>query len=165
MTIPLERLRDFPHTVPGPGHISLAVARHQASSWPSSEVNAYAEHRAALLHMLVDESEVAVDSWGETDAAYPREVVEIVLGLGPTVIATFGAILAALISRPRKAEPVLPMGPKPPPDTDVTLPGIAVLRPDGARLSITYRDGLKPGRDQQPADGLPGRRPTRRNVT
>lgn len=144
MTIPLERLRDFPHTVPGPGHISLAVARHQASSWPSSEVDAYAEHRAALLHMLVDESEVAVDSWGETDAAYPREVVEIVLGLGPTVIATFGVVLAALISRPRKAEPVLPIGPKPPPDTDVALPGIAVLRPDGARLSLTYRDGLKP---------------------
>lgn len=144
MTIPLERLRDFPHTVPGPGHISLAVARHEAPSWPSPEVNAYAEHRAALLHMLVDESEAAVDSWGETDGAYPREVVEIVVGLGPAVISTFGVVLAALISRPRKAEPALPTGPEPPPDTNVALPGIAVLRPDGARLSITYRDGLKP---------------------
>jgi hypothetical protein len=107
-------------------------------------VNAYAEHRAALLHRLVDESGVVVDSWGETDATYPREVVEIVLGLGPTVIATFGAVLAALISRPKKAEPVQPTGPRPPPDTNVALPGIAVLRPDGARLSITYQDGLKP---------------------
>jgi len=116
MTIPLDRLRDFPHKTPGPGEISLAVARHQAERWPSPEVTAYAQHRAQLVHQLVDDTGVSVTSWGETDGEYPREVVEIVLALAVPLISSIGVVLAAWISRPSKAKrDVKPDRPKPPP--------------------------------------------------
>lgn len=140
MTIPLDRLRDFPQTVPAGGQISIAFARHQAPGWPSAEVEAYARHRSQLIHRLVDDSGAQVQSWGETDGTQPREVVEIVVALGPTLIATLGTVLTAWIVHRNKAVPVEPLGPPPPPDTNAVLPGVSILRADGARLQITYRD-------------------------
>jgi hypothetical protein len=64
MTIPLDRLRTFEGTPPPHGHISIAVARHQASTWPSPEVEEYAKERAEVLHRLVEEWGVPVTSWG-----------------------------------------------------------------------------------------------------
>ncbi len=146
MTIPLERLRAFEFTTPGPGEISLAVARHQAEGWPSSEVDAYAQHRAQLIHQLVDDTGVPVISWGETDGKIPREVVQVTLDLAvlaEPIITSIGVVLAAWISRPRKRKgEVAPDRPKPPPDTNALLPGIAIKRHDGAEFMITYRDDL-----------------------
>jgi len=144
MTIPLQRLREFEHTTPGPGQISLTVARHQSAVWPSAEVTAYADHRSQLIHRLVDDTGVTVVSWGETDGQHPREVVEVVLAVVPAAIGALGVVLAAWISRPKRNEPLEPAGPKPPPDTNVALPGISLRRHDGTQLQVTYRDDLKP---------------------
>lgn len=143
MTIPLDRLRDFPFRAPGEGEISLAIARHQAAQWPSPEVTAYARHRSQLVHQLVEDTGVSVSSWGETDGEYPREVVEIVLALTLATIPAVATILAAWISRrPRKTETVEPDRPKPPADTAALLPGFSIRRSNGDELTMTYRDGL-----------------------
>lgn len=146
MTIPLDRLRDFPQATPAEGQIAIAFARHQAARHPSPEVDAYAAHRAQLVHQLVDDSGVTVVSWGETDGAYPREVVEIVVAVGPTLIATLGGVLTTWIVHRGKGKPaeqtVDPPAPPPPPDTRAALPGVSIRRADGARLQITYRDGF-----------------------
>ncbi|MGH4009132.1 MAG: hypothetical protein ACRDTH_13420 [Pseudonocardiaceae bacterium] len=143
MTIPLQRLRDFELTTPGPGEISLAVARHEAEAWPSPEANAYAQHRAQLIHQLVDDTGVPVISWGETDSKSPREVVQVILELGPTLISSIGVVLAAWIIRPPKPRGEVELDrPKPPPDTNALLPGIAIKRHNGDKLMITYRDSL-----------------------
>jgi hypothetical protein len=139
MTIPLDRLRDYPQTVPGAGQVAIAFARHQAPRWPSPDVEAYARHRSQLIHELIDDTGVTVESWGETDSAYPREVVEIVVELGPTLIATLGTVLTTWILHGKKAKPT---GPPPPRDTTAALPGVSILRPDGARLQLTYRDQM-----------------------
>jgi hypothetical protein len=142
MTLPLRRLREFELTRPGPGQISLAVARHEATTWPSKQVSAYARHRARLLHELVDETGMPVVSWGETDGEVPREVVEVILEMVP-LVSSIATLMAAWVSRPRKANrEAPPERPDPPPDTQVLLPGIAARRHDGAELRITYRDGL-----------------------
>jgi hypothetical protein len=143
VTIPLDRLRDYPRTSPPEGQVTIAFARHQAQHWPSAEVEAYAQHRSQLIHQLVDDTGVTVASWGETDGAHPREVVEIVVAVGPTLIATLGSVLTAWIVHRGKAKPVAsPAGPPPPRDTTAALPGASILRADGARLQLTYRDPL-----------------------
>ena len=143
MTIPLSRLRTWPLTTPDTGQITIAVARHEAESSTDTIIGEYAKHRAQLLHQLVDGSGVLVTSWGETDIKYPREVVEIILVVSPPLIAAIAVVLAAWISRPRTQNTKTEEDrPKPPPSTDVLLPGIAIKRPDGAELRLTYRDGL-----------------------
>jgi len=91
--IPLDRLRDFTLTTPEPGQISLAVARHQANSWPSDEVTAYAQDRSRLLYQLVDDAAIPVVSWGETDGRIPREVVQMVIGISGPIISAIGVVL------------------------------------------------------------------------
>jgi hypothetical protein len=143
MTIPLDRLRDFELTPPGPGEISIAVARHEAAVWPSPEVFAYAQHRAQLIHELVEDTDVRVVSWGETDGNEPREVVEVIVAVAPAVISSVAAFLAAWVSRPRRAqretEADAPMRPQ---VAESPLPGIRIRRNTGDELHITYRDGL-----------------------
>jgi hypothetical protein len=69
--------------------------------------------------------------------------VEIVVALCPTLVATLGSVLTTWIVHRSKAKPVeLPAGPPPPPDTTAALPGVSILRADGARLQLTYRDPL-----------------------
>ncbi len=143
MTIPLQRLREFEHTRPGPGQLSLVVARHQAATWPSADVTAYADHRSQLIHRMVDDTGVRVVSWGETDGPYPREVVELVVELVPAAIEALGLVLAAWIARPKRGQRVEPTAPPAPADTRVALPGVSLVRDDGSQLQITYRDGLK----------------------
>lgn len=147
MTYPLKRLSEWQFTAPGPGQISLAVARHEAPAWPSPEVYAYAGHRSELLHQLVDETGAPVVSWGNTDGEHPQEVVEIVLAIAMIVVPAAVTLITAWIARPRKTkdkttEQPAPERPAPPPDTDVLLPGIAMKRHDGTELRITYRDNL-----------------------
>lgn len=44
--------------------------------------------RSKLVHGLVDTLGLEVKDWGETDAAYPREIVEIVIALGGAGVFT-----------------------------------------------------------------------------
>lgn len=46
------------------------------------------KERARLLHTLVDAVDVEVVDWGDTDGAYPREVVEIIAALGSAGVFT-----------------------------------------------------------------------------
>lgn len=142
MTIPLDRLRDFPLATPEPGQISFAVARHEAEFWPSDEVTAYAQDRSRLLHQLVDDAGIQVESWGETDGPIPREVVEMIIAISGPIISAIGVVVAAWIGRTRKAKEADLVAPKPPPETNAALPGMTFKRPDGAELMITYRDQL-----------------------
>lgn len=50
--------------------------------------------RSRLMHNLADALELEVKDWGETDVAYPREVVEIIVALGSAGI--FTALVSAL---------------------------------------------------------------------
>ena len=146
MTIPLERLREFELATPRPRQISLAVARHQAPIWPSDDVNEYAKHWSRLVHQLVDDTGVEAAAWGETDGKYPREIVEVILdlpALAAPVISTLGVVLAAWISRPRRAsQHQQPDRPPPPRDTDARLPGFTLKRYNGDELRVTYRDEM-----------------------
>lgn len=142
MSIPLDRLREYPQRWPDPGQVSLAFARHQAASWPSPEVVQYARQRSDLIHQLVDDTGVPVVSWGQTDGDHPREVVEIAVVVVPAVISALSVVLAALISRPPRSRSGTPAVPAPPPGMETALPGIAVRREDGAVLQLTYRDHI-----------------------
>lgn len=153
MTIPLERLREFALTTPDPGQISLAVARHEAPTSPSKEVDEYAKHRARLIHQLVDDTGVDVASWGEADGEYPREVVQVILdlpALAAPIISSLGVVLAAWIGRPRGTSRHQELDrPAPPKDTDALLPGFTLRRHNGDELSVTYRDELSHEQIQQ----------------
>lgn len=140
MTIPLARLKEFELTRPEPGSIALAIARHQAATWPSPEVTAYAQQRAHLVHKLVDETGVSFVSMGELDSPYPREVVQVILAIAPGLIAAVGTVLAAWLSRPSKRKTYDDV--KVPLEAPTQLPGIAIRRPNGDVLTITYRDDL-----------------------
>jgi hypothetical protein len=143
MHIPLDRLKHFELATPGPGQISLAVARHEAATWPSREVEAYARHRAQLIHELIDDTGTRVVSLGDTDASIPREVVQVILETAAPLVSSIAALVTAWVGRPRKGGSSAGGDtPEPPPDTQVMLPGIKVKRHDGAELLITYRDGL-----------------------
>lgn len=142
MTIPLDRLRDFELTTPGPGQISIAVARHEAANWPSPEVDAYARHRAQLIEKLVEDTQVRVVSWGDTKGPVPREVVEVILAVATIVVPGVSTVLAGWLSRPRRDdEDPQPGAPKPPANAMTPLPGITIKDPRGKELHITYQDG------------------------
>lgn len=138
MTIPLTRLRDFPSATLQSRQIALVVARHEAQTWPSPEVNVYAEQRALLLHEMVDASDVSVASWGDTDSNYPREVVELIVGLSGPIISVIAQAIVDWLRKRRASEITMPL----PGGQHSLLPGIRVQRPDGATLLITVRDGV-----------------------
>jgi hypothetical protein len=127
MAITLERLKTFEPTVPAPGHISIAAARHDAPVWPSSEVNEYAKQRADVLHRLVDEWGVVPTSWGSTDKEYPSEVAEIIV---PIVAAMIGAVpgLMALIASKSKGK------------EDPSVPGFKWTNSRGESIMYTCED-------------------------
>lgn len=125
MSITLQRLHEFEQETPDRGLISIAIARHQAQVWPSPEVDAYARERSLLVHRLVDDLGIRIVSWGETDGAYPREVVEIIVPLAAALVPILGEMLIDwLKERPRKNKP--------------SVPGIKIMRSDGAILEVTY---------------------------
>lgn len=127
MTIPLERLREFPQATPEIGRISIAIARHQAETWPSPEVHQYARDRTRLIHQLGDELNMDTQPWEDIDAPHPREVVEIIVPLAAAIVPVLGNILVDwLKERPQKNKP--------------SVPGIKIKRPDGAYLELTYDD-------------------------
>lgn len=86
MSTVLDRLRDE-FVTPGDGQITLAVARHEAETWPSPLVGEYARQRAHLVHGLADDvGAPVVVSWGETDGPRPHEVVEVVPALSQAIV-------------------------------------------------------------------------------
>jgi hypothetical protein len=141
MSIVLDRLR-APFPQPGQGQITLAVARHEAEVWPSPLLAEYAQQRSQLLHGLADELGVRITSWGETDGPIPREVVQVILELSATIVPSLASVLAAWITvRPRKVNAQIAR--QSPGSSAIggqaSVPGFVVVRPDGARLEITYR--------------------------
>jgi hypothetical protein len=147
MTVPLDRLRALQLTQPGPGEITLGIARHEAPVWPSPEVSAYHNYRAELVDALVSETGVVVTSPGETYEAHPREVVELILAVAPAIVTTVGTVIAAWLSRSKPVKEGVtqhtPTAPPPPPQNAPTLlPGVAIKRHDGQELRIAYTDGL-----------------------
>ena len=54
--------------------------------------------RAKLIHGLTDILEANVEDWGETDAEYPREVVDIVVRLAPYWIPALATIITTWIT-------------------------------------------------------------------
>jgi hypothetical protein len=128
MSITLERLKTFETTNPAPGQISIAVARHDAEVWPSPEVNEYARERAEVLHRLVDEAEVPVISWGNTDNKYPSEVVELLIQiLGPMAAAIAPLLMNAIASKSKGKD-------KP------SIPGFRLTNSCGETMETTFKD-------------------------
>ncbi len=74
--------------------ITLVVYRPWTERY-EDEAGRLALHRqrSSLLHGLVDALQLEVKDWGETDATYPREVVEIILGLVPVVVPAVASII------------------------------------------------------------------------
>ncbi|WP_147394320.1 hypothetical protein [Arthrobacter cheniae] len=121
-------MRDFEPQRPLPGQFSLAVARHTAQTWPSKEVDDYAAERSSMLHRLVDDLELPVQSWGGTDDEYSHEVVEIIVGLASAVIAAFAPALISLISRRSKGK------------EEPSVPGFKLTNSRGETLTLTFED-------------------------
>lgn len=127
MDINIRRLEGYSVAIPPSGAMALAVARHIAE--PESEFDATElhEHRAKLIHNLVNELSLDVKKWGGTDESQPSEIVELIIALGPPAIAAAATIIAAMIMRPAKvssgSEGVL---------------GIKLRRADGQELTVTY---------------------------
>ena len=55
--------------------------------------------RATLLHGLVDALGLEVKDWGLTDADQPREVVEIILILGPVIVPAVASVINTWITQ------------------------------------------------------------------
>jgi hypothetical protein len=69
--------------------------------------------RSKRVHGLVDTLGLEVKDWGETDAAYPREIVEIIVALGGAgVFTAMVSVFKAWLERDkmRDVELVLPDG-------------------------------------------------------
>ena len=81
--------------------------------------------RAQLLHGLVAALDLEVKEWGETDALYPREIVEIVIALGSAgVFTAMVAVFQSWLARDKIKE-------------------IEIVKPDGTLVSVrgaTARD-------------------------
>lgn len=104
MSITLERLKTFEPTIPASGQISIAAARHDAEMWPSDEVNEYARERAEVLHRLVDELDVPVNSWGDTDKEHPSEVTQIIVDIIVALIPVVAPFLLNAIASKSKGK-------------------------------------------------------------
>jgi hypothetical protein len=139
MSLTLSRLRESFPPAPAEGLLTLVVARHEAEIWPSPAVSEYAYQRSQLLHGLADDLAVPVISWGETDGPIPREVVTVIIDVSQIVVPAITTVLAAWItSRPRKLKK-RSVDPSVPGVSQASVPGIVIVRPDGARLEITGR--------------------------
>lgn len=69
--------------------IKLRIERNWAQRFEDEKSRkALHAQRARLIHGLVDALDLEVKDWGETDAAYPREVVEIIVALGSAGVST-----------------------------------------------------------------------------
>lgn len=128
MTIPLDRLKEFEAQVPETGHVSIAVARHQAEGWPSPELFEYAKERSEVLHGLLDNVNPPVVSWGGTDKEHPQEVVEVVVPLVSALIGVIGpGLLAAIANRSKgKGKP--------------SVAGFKVTNSCGDTIEATFKD-------------------------
>jgi hypothetical protein len=103
MDINIRRLEGYPVAIPRSGAMALAVARHIAENSESqSDMTKLHEHRAKLTHNLVNELSLDVKKWGGTDESQAREIVELIIVLGPPAIAAAATIIAAMIIRPAK---------------------------------------------------------------
>jgi len=63
--------------------VTLRVHRKQAERFEDEEGRrSFHTQRARLIHGLVDTLDLEVKDWGETDATYPHEWVDIIVALG-----------------------------------------------------------------------------------
>jgi hypothetical protein len=51
------------------------------------------QQRASLLHGLVDALQIEVKDWGETDAAYPREDVTLIMDIASIIVPALVSII------------------------------------------------------------------------
>jgi hypothetical protein len=70
-----------------------------------------------LLHGLVDALGLEVKDWGETDSAYPREVVEVVIALAPIIVPALVSVINTWIKESR-------------------IKQVTVKKPDGSEIDI-----------------------------
>jgi len=82
--------------------MALSVARHIEEAPSPDGMRLLHERRAKLIHSLVDELSLDVKKWGGTDESQAREIVELIIVLGPPAIAAAATIIAAMIIRPAK---------------------------------------------------------------
>lgn len=147
MTIPLNRLHEAVPSPVGSDELALLVARDEAPVSGSPEVYQYARDRARVLHDHFD-GKIQVKSWGDTDAAYPREYVELILPFAHEILTALATVLAALLmNRPKRDKPTdrdereNEAEPKPA-SAKHPVAGIKIGRAGGETLEITYQDGL-----------------------
>jgi hypothetical protein len=145
--LPLEALHDWQFSSLEKDQFAIAVARHEAPFWPSPEIPGYAKQRSLLLHRLVDDHDINVVSWGQTDES-PREVVQVILQVAQIVVPTVATVLAAWIARPRLSKPADNTVDASATGANVgaSVPGFAIGRDDGARLEVTYK--TMPGEEE-----------------
>jgi hypothetical protein len=142
MPLPLDVLHDWPVPNLAENQVALVVARHETPSWPSPDAVDYAQQRSQLLHSLADDLGIPVLSWGQTDWVSPREVVQVILDFGQIVIPSLATLLAAWIARRPSPAAMQETGRGLQPASaaaEASVPGIVVVRPDGARLEMTYQ--------------------------
>ncbi len=105
------------------GKLRIVATRHEDGTWAET-AHEYHRQRAQLLHGLEAVADAEVDS--DADAKDPRETGSVYLDIATLVVDLVSPILVAWISsRPRK-------------DTS-SVPGIALVKSDGASLKISHR--------------------------
>jgi hypothetical protein len=114
--------QDFPAAPDG--ELRIVATRHEDGTWSGETSSEYHRQRAELFHDLSAVARVRVDS--DADARDPRETGSVYLDIATLVVNLVTPILVAWISsRPRKGKS--------------SVPGIVLVRPDGARLDINHR--------------------------
>jgi hypothetical protein len=102
-----------------PSEIVLRIHRPWTEQFEDVEGRTRFHHeRAKMLHGLVDALGVEVKDWGETDAPYPREVVEVVVAVASAAVAAAVAeVIKAWLERRRARE-------------------VELVRPNGTTISV-----------------------------
>lgn len=113
--------QDFPAAPEG--KLRIVATRHEDGTWGKTS-HEYHRQRAQLFHGLDAVADVQVDS--DADAKDPHETGSVYLDLATLVANIVTPILVAWISsRPRKEKS--------------SVPGIVLVRSDGASLNISHR--------------------------
>jgi hypothetical protein len=114
--------QDFPAAPEG--KLRIVATRHGDGTRAGKTSHEYHRQRAQLFHGLDAVAAVQVDS--DADAKDPRETGSVYLDIATLVANIVTPMLVAWISsRPRKEKS--------------SVPGIVLVRSDGARLTISHR--------------------------
>ena len=97
-SIPDPRTAQF--SAAPPGTLRVVAWRQRTDRWPDPDLLMLHQGRSQLLHRWVDEHNLVVTDWGQTDGERPAENVQLLLQLAETGV-TVG--LTALITESVKA--------------------------------------------------------------